>query len=194
MGGILSRVSSRTGTSVSTKTNAPTPKTPVSPTTSLTQQTIETRRTKWEEALSKMSGTISSKVDEEVKQYASDPTLEYQRHPAQRRKEVVDRLPGKSIIDRPISRPQGHLTQTDILHIYDLLRKDINNPKTNRIAKDYAVLQEDIENLFKYTRTYTGNLDSDGTVRGYFKIGKDYTVERFGKQPPVTKTEANGRH
>ncbi|PXF43980.1 hypothetical protein BWQ96_06290 [Gracilariopsis chorda] len=145
----------------------------------------------WAAALKNMSNVIQSSAWQGEVQpvHPNSPRLE--RHAAQRSSTTTRKLPQRSAPLHPGIRPvglevehvrrsnAGRLTQVNVLELFNLRRDDPARWTAAALSAKYAVDESDVVNLLKYTRTYTGRIDSDGKVRAYYNPDPKNTISRF---------------
>lgn len=186
MGGTSSRVFSRTGRAVVSKPkgSASDPRVTVKmdQAKGLKRQTTE----EWADMLKQMSNTISS-----AEWDGETPVHSTQRHSAERSDRTREKLPARYdaktkaenslVMDQHgnVSVPKGRMLHNDMLELFKLRREDAKKWDAAAIAGKYKLEMKDVEDLLKYTRTYLGRLDDDGTMRGYYKPDQDDTIIRF---------------
>ena len=141
------------------------------------------KRDDWAEALKNISGVISSRAWEGQAGVRTRVALDKEMHPAQRDEGVIGKLPSDrrvSKVDTGTARPEhGRLTQGQLLALFRLRKQDAQKWNADALAERFKVEPKDMHNLLKYTRTYTGKLDDDGAVRGYYNADSTPRVMRF---------------
>lgn len=142
----------------------------------------------WSESLKKISGAISSSSWEgQMKTYVRNQA-EKERHSAQRSDETNTRLPGRQRFNEKardehgvLIRPEGRLSQNQIIQMFNLRRADPQTWDAANIAKRFRLEEEDVSNLLSFSRTYAARVDKDGQVRGYYNVDPESTISRFEK-------------
>lgn len=138
----------------------------------------------WAQTLKQISGVISSSAWEGASAPGSvNPEATGSSHAARRGEKASGKLPrnvakSEEGGEREKER-ENRLTQNQILALFSLRRRDPADWGANQVAKRFGVEEADARDLLKFTRTYTGRLDEDGSVRGYYKADPENTIVRF---------------
>lgn len=79
-------------------------------------------------------------------------------------------------------RPQGTLTNEDVLDLFRRRRDQPQHWDAARLAQHFHLEENDVVHLLAFTRTYMGRMDEDGVYRAYYNPSKDHTISRFERE------------
>lgn len=135
----------------------------------------------WAAALNKISGVISSSAWEGT--FAPGSVCAGDTHAAQRSAVASGKLPrprgAVGDVRDGVEEKKGGLSQNQVLALFALRRTDPGAWGAEEAASRFGVEREDVRDLLRFTRTYTGRLDADGRVRAYYKADPEDTIVRF---------------